>query len=688
MEPAIPLHSAGSTQQFYSDAPKGGSFEGFTADGAIVRSLVDLTMMGIGYYLDVADPDTAIQTVLEALTAAKSRVSDWEYLVETPTILVSSYPPLLSRDGSPRVRQGEQYRSLLSTVPLTLHLVGGPVTLIGREPYHSQHITLGTGPVSPNQRWSGRLNAIEIEQRDWGTGPERKGLKRETVAVTAHRWPQTVRDADQPVELFGGHKVPTAKEGDGFVYQQIFTELESLLEKGNVAIGVTGLPGKGKTQVYLHCQSQKPRYACKPLLRYTDWGDILAELFKEVEQHRDERPIIVIHDQAGRPVPGRSQSSSREDIEQSLEDIAASRKNRIIYLLAYSARRPKLPLGFVPYELPPLDAEMMGSLVDRYSSRLPIKKAHLNLLTGGYLGFTLSLLEQVKTIIEDEWAGARPIEADTSWTLIRTALAESTELEQVTSRFFEVMNEEAGGRELADFLLLEFSGRLAAHGVTERLLDPIVFTEDQVATRLANSVPPPRPKDIHAAAEAFVRAKLLQPVANSSYRLRELIPFLIGTLGTTPTVSPAEVAACGSPSCSESAGKLFISYSSRDREQVRPIVGLLRNQGNAVWWDQDLVPGTSWSNELENQLKESACILVFLTNSAWEDGSFVRNEALYSPHKVIPVLLAEGAPVPLPFIDTQHASLAGWGGDISAPPWTALITGIRAKMKAAHEAAA
>jgi hypothetical protein len=449
------------------------------------------------------------------------------------------------------------------------------------------------------------------------------------------------------------------------------------------------LPGKGKTQVYLHCQSQKPRFVCQILLKYNQWGEILEELLKEVERHGEERPIIVIHDQTARAVPGRSQPYSREEIDRSLEDLAASRKNSIIYLRSYMARGPKLPLGFINYELPPLDSHMMEALVSRYSSRLPIKSAHLNRLTGGYLGFTLSLLEQVKTIIEDKWPGARPIEADTSWTLIREALEQSTELEEVTNRLFEVMNEEAGGAELADFILIQFWERMTAQGITERLLDPMVFKVDEVARKLADATPPPRPKDILVAAARFAKAKLIEPMNDGAYRLRELIPFLVRMLRAVAALEPEPPSTVhGALTSGSPERKVFVSYSHRDREEIRPIVELLRSAGFDTWWDENIIGGTSWTNELDRQLTQASCILVFLTDGAWEDKSFVRNEALHSKDKVIPVRLREDVELPLPFKDTQYVSLAGWNRSTQTPQWRALLKSIRYMMNGVRHTAA
>jgi hypothetical protein len=50
------------------------------------------------------------------------------------------------------------------------------------------------------------------------------------------------------------------------------------------------------------------------------------------------------------------------------------------------------------------------------------------------------------------------------------------------------------------------------------------------------------------------------------------------------------------------AGEIFISYSSKDRERVRILVEALVRQGVPVWWDQHIVAGQNWENELEQAL--------------------------------------------------------------------------------------
>src|SRR6266511_329029 len=87
---------------------------------------------------------------------------------------------------------------------------------------------------------------------------------------------------------------------------------------------------------------------------------------------------------------------------------------------------------------------------------------------------------------------------------------------------------------------------------------------------------------------------------------------------------------------------VFFSYSSADRERVRPIQNELVKQGFDVFWDQQVPTGADWDTWIRQHLTESKCALVFWsTNSIASDN--VRHEATVAKQqgKLIPVLLEQ-----------------------------------------------
>jgi hypothetical protein len=673
-------------QDFYSGVPS--SFEQFDPAGATVRCLLDVTLIGLCYHMDV-DPEPAIASMIEGLQKAKKRIIDWKYSVSMPVILVSSFPSMLSRDGSLRKKQFDEKWREKDEITLTSHLVGGPVTFIGREPFQAtSHLTVGTGPVSPEDRWSGRINVITIYPRDWRMPSEREpqnGNRRqaepERIAVTAHKWPDSITLSTPPYDLFGGHPVETNRKPE-FVLSQIEADLLKVLNDHR-GIAVTGLPGKGKSQVFEHCRTQRMRYACERLEEQSDREGLLDRLQKQVDGAQ-EKPIVVIHDNIPRREPSRAQSDSSEIIVDTLRKIAKLQWKGI-YLFPYSVRRPTLPEGFGFCVLPPLDDKVMDAFKDLYSTRLPIKRSHLDRLINGYLGFAWLLFEEARRIIEFRWPGARPIEAGTSWALILEAMTSSYDLSQVTERFFAALRDIAGAGELRDYLLEQFAGRLAADGQTERLLDPIEFTVADVCQLPAERPGPAQQKDVEAAAARLSRARVLERVGDGSYRLLELIPFLVHILTNDDLTD--DMSADQNPSPGSTA-TVFVSYAREDRETIEPVVKALQGEGFSVWWDKEMIGGTKWEEELERALNNSECVLLFLTQFSLRADSYTKNEAYYSQEKVIPVMLEENLRVPLSLQGTAYVSLIGWKGDKTAPEWKALIQAIQHKMQSLRTMAA
>ena len=51
----------------------------------------------------------------------------------------------------------------------------------------------------------------------------------------------------------------------------------------------------------------------------------------------------------------------------------------------------------------------------------------------------------------------------------------------------------------------------------------------------------------------------------------------------------------------------FFSYSSKDRERVRPVRDALAAQGFDVFWDQEVPTGLDWDRWIRDHLNKSKC---------------------------------------------------------------------------------
>ena len=107
---------------------------------------------------------------------------------------------------------------------------------------------------------------------------------------------------------------------------------------------------------------------------------------------------------------------------------------------------------------------------------------------------------------------------------------------------------------------------------------------------------------------------------------------------------------------------VFVSYSSLDRERVRPFVARLEQEGWSIWWDRRIESGSTWDTEIEQALESARCVVVLWTPSSVVS-DWVRNEATDARDhgKLVPVLL-DDVRTPLAFRRTQARRLAGWPG--------------------------
>lgn len=63
---------------------------------------------------------------------------------------------------------------------------------------------------------------------------------------------------------------------------------------------------------------------------------------------------------------------------------------------------------------------------------------------------------------------------------------------------------------------------------------------------------------------------------------------------------------------------IFLSYSTRDTERVRPLVEALERMGWTVWWDRKVPPGKTWRRMIEEALDASKCVLVIWSANSIE----------------------------------------------------------------------
>jgi len=105
---------------------------------------------------------------------------------------------------------------------------------------------------------------------------------------------------------------------------------------------------------------------------------------------------------------------------------------------------------------------------------------------------------------------------------------------------------------------------------------------------------------------------------------------------------------------------IFVSYAREDRPRVAPFIELLEKQGWSIWWDREVLPGHSFGNEIDKQIDQASCLIVFWSRHSVES-NWVQVEANEGLERgiLIPVLL-EDVRVPLVFRRIETVPLFDW----------------------------
>jgi serine/threonine-protein kinase len=124
---------------------------------------------------------------------------------------------------------------------------------------------------------------------------------------------------------------------------------------------------------------------------------------------------------------------------------------------------------------------------------------------------------------------------------------------------------------------------------------------------------------------------------------------------------------------------IFVSYKAEDRARLAPLVKSLESEGLSVWWDADIGGGSSWRQEIQEQLEAAKCVIVaWSRRSVGPEGEFVRDEAERARRRgtYLPVCIDDVAP-PLGFGEVQAIKIKGWKGDPADRRYQAVLAATR-----------
>ena len=124
---------------------------------------------------------------------------------------------------------------------------------------------------------------------------------------------------------------------------------------------------------------------------------------------------------------------------------------------------------------------------------------------------------------------------------------------------------------------------------------------------------------------------------------------------------------------------VFISYKRAERDRVRQIADLLKDENLDVWFDARLEVGRGegFDAEIEREVTSAACVLVCWTPEAVKS-IYVKGESKKGLERdvLVPALLAQCV-LPVPFNAVDTADLVGWTGDAQSANWLSLVATIK-----------
>jgi formylglycine-generating enzyme len=132
---------------------------------------------------------------------------------------------------------------------------------------------------------------------------------------------------------------------------------------------------------------------------------------------------------------------------------------------------------------------------------------------------------------------------------------------------------------------------------------------------------------------------------------------------------------------------IFLSYSSKDKDRVRPLVHALEREGWTVWWDRKIPASETFDQMIERELSASRCVVVVWSldsvQSRWvrEEAEDGRARNLLFPARIDQVT------IPIGFRLIQGVDLVGWQGNPDNSDFQHLVQSIKDKIGAQKQKA-
>lgn len=121
---------------------------------------------------------------------------------------------------------------------------------------------------------------------------------------------------------------------------------------------------------------------------------------------------------------------------------------------------------------------------------------------------------------------------------------------------------------------------------------------------------------------------------------------------------------------------VFISYKKEDQLWAQRMNKLLIDNGFPTWWDTSIVPGESFSEIINEELKISKAVIVLWSKLSWNSKQ-VRDEALFAHHydKLVSTRL-DDIKIGIPFFGIQTTNIKNWNGSIDTSEALEILSGV------------
>jgi len=127
---------------------------------------------------------------------------------------------------------------------------------------------------------------------------------------------------------------------------------------------------------------------------------------------------------------------------------------------------------------------------------------------------------------------------------------------------------------------------------------------------------------------------------------------------------------------------VFLSYAREDSARAEQVAKGLEQAGLDVFWDNEIPPGTTWADYIEQKLTQCKALIVLWSEHSTKS-QWVREEARMGRDKgvLIPVMMDTSTP-PFGFGEVQAANLSTWNGEADHPGWRRFVDAVSQFSKA------